>query len=1565
MSLSSLCLVSIILPGIVGLPIEDQPTNAFVDDPVLDIMSSSSATSMDADTDTVDNQSGGGQTLSGACLPGRNAAYSYREWKARGCCGTVEHDDNGDVFCTGSAPQKTTAWKMQVARKRTAAQMNILYNNEDDMDTIRYASLDAAKTACATAARGVCSGIFKYPRAGGGGQYELRCTKPSTSTNDQPYCTKNLGWAADGHVYVKPAQTDEYSSECKACIKDCGQKLGSPQQCLTSNAFPCASLCSSSGPAISCKVSPFQSWGACSKMCGGGTQSRHRTVLTHPARGGTACPKLEERRTCNTAACPIQCKASAWSSWGVCATTNPSGCGAGTKGRTRSSSCARGQTPRGLLLKESHSCTAPCDSLAPTPVPTRPKLARPTLNPTHTGVEQTPKSTQVKDCSGTLYSTGADPNMKVIWSARPFKNSKIPFLKKITASVSRALDDEGDESNTGGLGSSITLEGSLNFGSTALRLMMRMYQLEANSVEDEAMGGIIAKLRRGEGGGLQATVDSIRENLKFDIRLALPSGFRVSTLFPALCDTFMDVGPISVSIWLSNEELEAEDVERLMPEVKSAGTVTFTLQPGISFLGMIDFTTVVRKTPLQAIMTNLNVFVWGTIPFNFLDGVYALGASIAVSFPSPMNKVLLAAAGEFGIEVAVGTSPSVEMYVKFSAKLNLKGKPIFSVRGSVKTGTAADVRILGEMASCWKNVYGVAGLSACDCAIGIGLGAPSLVTYLELRGKITLGGKGFDLGFVFDSAEPDKNAIWFKQIGKITFTDIVNMPLHMLRAAGFPAPIIPNILRISVENVLVSVAADVVEIDGTAYPAGVNAAFKLVIFGFMIEVSVLIDSGSCDGEQDGNDKLATSLVGCTPGANPGIEAHVAVSPLKFGSWFELTSADGSEGPSLDVVFDASVQEFAFTGRLKLGSLLHVQCEMEIALTKVMIKFDFTAAGGLFTMNFDLLAQVPTLGNPVADFHLKILYKNDFIAYLKNKITEGTAAASKEIDKAAGNANRALEAAAAKLRNCGSEELELELDSQALRALTAEMVEESVRRIRRKVMTAKELAAVDESAPMTIKELAVLYARAGFNGTASPFVDPSILEDFEADAVRERLQEESDDEGLETDLELFTESSVRSRASEKWGGGRRRRWHIHHRHIAKLISKAWKGVTKAASDAWKGATKFVAKAASATWKAVSHTASAMANGIKTAAKHIHKHVLVPAGNAIKAAADTFVKALCNLGAGLLDHVIGNIVNGFLKGVSFIVLHGGRFLAAIIGQPWHVEKFSYEGSLKGATQGNFGTAYLRFRVLGAVKVLNIVFDFKNPSRMIGSIVTSVMGLIIPGGNKVKTLPAASSYLAVVKSEEDKILSKREWVSLVTPSGRCMEEQSSKLIMATCSGKRNQLFWWGGTTKDRIMHFGAGTGSADRCVDIGVSEGAAIELKTCGGARQAWKFKASPRGTVLAVDGSDSVVVTIGSSSSSNIKAGIAVPAGRQCPAAVSKANWVGGFTHADRFEIKQSGTTLQARRTDSDDGWGMNLQIRCTQANGEVGCATESHGKLVRKPCSTSTTVFTAMPVDFTE
>lgn len=41
-------------------------------------------------------------------------------------------------------------------------------------------------------------------------------------------------------------------------------------------------------------------WGACSKTCGGGTQTR--TIITQSANGGTACGPTSQN--CNTHACP-------------------------------------------------------------------------------------------------------------------------------------------------------------------------------------------------------------------------------------------------------------------------------------------------------------------------------------------------------------------------------------------------------------------------------------------------------------------------------------------------------------------------------------------------------------------------------------------------------------------------------------------------------------------------------------------------------------------------------------------------------------------------------------------------------------------------------------------------------------------------------------------------------------------------------------------------------------------------------------------------------------------------------------------------------------------------------------------------------------------------------------------------------------------------------------------------------------------------------------------------------------------------------------------------------------
>jgi len=82
---------------------------------------------------------------------------------------------------------------------------------------------------------------------------------------------------------------------------------------------------------INCLVSTWSSWSTCSKACGGGAQTQTRTVLVAAAHGGAPCPTLSQRQACNTQACPIDCQVNAWSAWSACSAT----CGGGQQTRTR------------------------------------------------------------------------------------------------------------------------------------------------------------------------------------------------------------------------------------------------------------------------------------------------------------------------------------------------------------------------------------------------------------------------------------------------------------------------------------------------------------------------------------------------------------------------------------------------------------------------------------------------------------------------------------------------------------------------------------------------------------------------------------------------------------------------------------------------------------------------------------------------------------------------------------------------------------------------------------------------------------------------------------------------------------------------------------------------------------------------------------------------------------------------------------------------------------------------------------------------------------------------------
>lgn len=114
---------------------------------------------------------------------------------------------------------------------------------------------------------------------------------------------------------------------------------------------------------VNCVVSGFGPFSGCSASCGGGTQSRSRSIVTSPSCGGSGCPSLTVRKetkrgrvsfppvcfelhlwpyfrvclfvspnallqdtiSCNTGCCPQNCQVSSWSNWGQCSLS----CGSG------------------------------------------------------------------------------------------------------------------------------------------------------------------------------------------------------------------------------------------------------------------------------------------------------------------------------------------------------------------------------------------------------------------------------------------------------------------------------------------------------------------------------------------------------------------------------------------------------------------------------------------------------------------------------------------------------------------------------------------------------------------------------------------------------------------------------------------------------------------------------------------------------------------------------------------------------------------------------------------------------------------------------------------------------------------------------------------------------------------------------------------------------------------------------------------------------------------------------------------------------------------------------------
>ena len=95
--------------------------------------------------------------------------------------------------------------------------------------------------------------------------------------------------------------------------------------------------CNTQACPVDCVVGEWSDWSCCSVVCGGGSQTSTRAILTPAANGGADCPVTVQTQTCNTyaisismpladllasalcsQACPVNCVESAWSEWSTC-----------------------------------------------------------------------------------------------------------------------------------------------------------------------------------------------------------------------------------------------------------------------------------------------------------------------------------------------------------------------------------------------------------------------------------------------------------------------------------------------------------------------------------------------------------------------------------------------------------------------------------------------------------------------------------------------------------------------------------------------------------------------------------------------------------------------------------------------------------------------------------------------------------------------------------------------------------------------------------------------------------------------------------------------------------------------------------------------------------------------------------------------------------------------------------------------------------------------------------------------------------------------------------------------
>eukprot|EP00397_Hematodinium_sp_SG-2012_P001943 GEMP01001948.1.p1 GENE.GEMP01001948.1~~GEMP01001948.1.p1 ORF type:complete len:1138 (+),score=201.54 GEMP01001948.1:209-3622(+) len=130
-------------------------------------------------------------------------------------------------------------------------------------------------------------------------------------------CDKHCGGGQSTRLRHLKQKATEKGISCEGKLKET----------MTCNPHPCDTH-------VNCKLGDWSNWDRCTKTCGGGQQLRIRSVQVPAVDGGVPCnDPLREIRGCNEQGCggQIDCIWQEWETWGACSRT----CGGGQKNRNR------------------------------------------------------------------------------------------------------------------------------------------------------------------------------------------------------------------------------------------------------------------------------------------------------------------------------------------------------------------------------------------------------------------------------------------------------------------------------------------------------------------------------------------------------------------------------------------------------------------------------------------------------------------------------------------------------------------------------------------------------------------------------------------------------------------------------------------------------------------------------------------------------------------------------------------------------------------------------------------------------------------------------------------------------------------------------------------------------------------------------------------------------------------------------------------------------------------------------------------------------------------------------